>query len=53
MQPSPHKDVKPEITSVFGAKKINLDALFDGANPFEETDGPTKPQEEDGSAGGF
>jgi hypothetical protein len=20
----------------FGAKKINLDALFDGANPFEE-----------------
>ncbi len=36
VQPSPHKDVTPEIKAAFEAKKINLDALFEGANPFED-----------------
>jgi hypothetical protein len=33
-------DLTPEIAATFEVKKINLEALFDGANPFEEADGP-------------
>lgn len=38
VQPSPHKPVAGLVTSAFEAKKINLDMLFDGGNPFEEAD---------------
>jgi hypothetical protein len=41
------------VKPAFEAKPINLEALFDGANPFEGSDGPAKPEEEDGSAAGF
>jgi hypothetical protein len=44
------KDVTPEISAAFAAKKINLDALFDGANPFEEADGPVPRSNEEMAA---
>lgn len=69
VQPSPHKELAADIKAAFEAKKINLEALFDGANPFDEADGVAsdegstplrkpkilggKPEEEDGSDGGF
>lgn len=38
VQPSPHKELAPEIRTAFEAKKINLEALFDGANPFDDAE---------------
>lgn len=35
VSPKPHKEVSPEIKSAYEAKTINLEALFDGKNPFE------------------
>lgn len=52
VQPSPHKDVAPEVKAAFEAKKINLEALFDGANPFDEADGPARSDEEVAAAEG-
>ena len=40
VQPSPAKKLSAEIQAAFEAKPINLEALFDGANPFEGADGP-------------
>jgi len=34
--PSPHKPVSPEVKTDFYAKPINLDALFEGADPFAD-----------------
>lgn len=36
VQPSPHKEVAANIAAAYKSKNINLDALFDGGNPFEE-----------------
>lgn len=36
VNPKPKKEVSAEIKEAFSKKKINLDALFSGANPFEE-----------------
>jgi hypothetical protein len=33
--PSPAKETPSEILSEYEARKINLDALFDGKSPFE------------------
>jgi len=38
VQPSPHREASPEITAAFEAKKDH-EALFDGANPFDEAEG--------------
>ncbi len=37
--PSPAKPVPANILQAFKEKPINLEALFSGGNPFEETDG--------------
>lgn len=42
VQPSPHKELKPEIKDAFSKLSINLDALWDNEDPFEEV----KPKEE-------
>lgn len=34
VSPKPHKEVSEEVTKAFADKKINLDALYTGANPF-------------------
>ncbi len=52
VQPSPHKELSAEIKAAYEAKSINLDALFDGANPFGETDGPARSDEEVAEAEG-
>lgn len=36
VQPSPHSEPAPSVLAAYKSKKINLDALFDGGNPFEE-----------------
>lgn len=36
--PSPHKPVTEEIKSAFHSKPINLEALFDGADPFADVE---------------
>ncbi len=36
VQPLPHKPVAGNITAAYEAKPVNLNALFDGGNPFEE-----------------
>lgn len=41
VQPSPHKPLPGDATKAYEARPLNLDALFDGGNPFEEADGPT------------
>lgn len=46
VQPSPHKELPADIKAAFEAKPINLEALFDGANPFGEADGPARSDEE-------
>jgi len=38
VQPSPHSVITPTIKAAYVGKKINLNALFDGANPFEATE---------------
>ncbi len=48
-KPSP---VNPVVKSDFEKKNINLEALFDGGNPFEAADAPASkdtPEEEDDS----
>jgi hypothetical protein len=39
VQPSPSKALKADIMAAYAAKPISLEALFDGANPFEGADG--------------
>jgi hypothetical protein len=34
VQPSPHKALHPDIEKAFGEKKLKLEALFDGGDPF-------------------
>lgn len=34
VMPNPHSEIPPEVVSAFMAKKINLEALFTGADPF-------------------
>jgi hypothetical protein len=38
VQPSPHSVISPTIKAAYTEKKINLEALFDGANPFDATE---------------
>jgi hypothetical protein len=38
VQPSPHSVITPTIKAAYVGKKINLNALYDGANPFEATE---------------
>jgi hypothetical protein len=38
VQPAPHKDVTSDIKALFDSKSVNLEALFDGGNPFEGAD---------------
>lgn len=35
VSPKPHKEVESEILQAFSDKKINLNKLYDGGNPFE------------------
>ena len=35
VSPKPHKDTDPDILMAYADKKINLNALYEGANPFE------------------
>jgi hypothetical protein len=59
VQPSPARSLAADVKAAFEAKPINLEALFDGANPFEPVDGAvaetvrTPAEEEDGSRAGF
>lgn len=34
VMPNPHTEIAPDIASAFMAKKVNLDALFTGQDPF-------------------
>lgn len=38
VQPSPHKAVAGNITAAYEKMKVNLDALFEGGNPFEASE---------------
>ncbi len=40
VQPSPSKPLSADVKAAYEAKPINLEALFEGANPFEGADGP-------------
>ena len=48
VQPSPHKPVHPDIQTAFEEKKLKLEALFDGGDPFggEQTVAERKDDEE-------
>ncbi len=35
VMPNPHSDTTPEIEEAFEARPVNLEALYDGADPFE------------------
>lgn len=37
VNPSPHKPITDDMQTAFAAKPINLDALFEGKDPFEKT----------------
>lgn len=38
VSPIPHKELSEAARKEFESKQINLDALFDGGNPFEDSD---------------
>lgn len=38
VQASPHSEVPESVKKAYKEKKINLEALFDGANPFDATE---------------
>lgn len=44
LQPKPAKPVEPEIEAKFKEKYINLDALYDGEDPFKNNDLSVKPE---------
>lgn len=54
VQPSPHKPLDPKIQAEFEAKTLNLEALFDGGDPFAAaaTVGDQKADEEYAAMGG-
>lgn len=46
VQPSPHKPLDPEVKKEYQSMTINLDALFDGGNPFQASAGSDDDIEE-------
>ncbi len=45
--PKPAKAIDPKITEVFNSMDVNLEALYDGGNPFAKTDQPMNEVVED------
>lgn len=53
VQPQPRKNLHPDVTAAFAATPINLEALFDGGDPFlaGEAPPPQAPPAEDEQGG--